>query len=187
MATQEITHVFNKITVDKVEDHKYKKDLMQAQLRQVVSVTYPSTRVGNSLSDNLFDVEDFNLTAGKTYESNRIAWVNVPKGSTMESVVAQLAKLPNARLQRILASEPILSEEQKQGIKAGLTTVEVIGESQMVRDEENNPILHAGLPQYKVNVFCTTGENDIDYRSASTDVATVKTNVAVEEFASTTN
>ena len=172
----QITRTFGPITVDNVTPHTYKAGISQAQLRQVVTTTYPSVRVGNSKSDSLFAVDAFNLPAGQSFESTRVTWTNVPNGTTVEQVTEILAATPNARIYRQISHkvEDVMTDEQKQAVTAGLRTIEEFQDQLRVRrvNENTGEIEEIeGKPQYRQNFFSKTAKADEDFRNAGAPTA----------------
>lgn len=171
------------ITVDKVDYGLFPKAGMeQAQLRQIVNVKsfYPAARIQNSMSDQLFGVNEFASLEEKEFDSTetRVAWMPVPEGTTVETVQERLAKNPGAHLYRVLSNYPVFTEEQEQAIKAGLKTKDELAMKQIVRypegsrdaanlDISNEMILdQQGRIQYKQNYFTAdAAKEDIDRRS----------------------
>jgi len=151
---------FGPITVDKVGPSLNPKK-HQAQVRQVVTTIYPGVRSGNSLQDGLFSDAEFNAES-QSFEENRVAFLPIPIGTTVEQVLDKIKSFPNARLIRILSLNPILSEEQKQAMEKGLSknedgsikTIEDYANAQAVRTEEGGPeVLYKGHRQYRVTSF----------------------------------
>lgn len=110
---------YSKITVDSV-DASLKAGLMQAQLRQTVTRSLPSARVSNSLKDTIYSDAELGIKA-TDFDEVRVAWIEVPVGSTTATVQAQLDKFPNAKLRRFLASNIITSDDQESVAKTGLS------------------------------------------------------------------
>ena len=157
---------YGAVTVDSVNPDKFKPNIASAQIRQVVTKIYPAATVGNSLSDNLFGTEQFDLGDGQSFEQTRVTWIPVPLGATKEQVQAMLDKCPDARIYQILSGEAILTEQQKAAIEAGLTSLEVFENSQMVKDSDGNAILdHNEELQYSAKFFAKAGKEDIDLRA----------------------
>lgn len=158
---------FAGITVDEVKPSQYKAEIDQAQVRQVVTTTYPSKRAGNSLSDSLFSTEDFGFADGQTYQSTRITWVDVPKGTTKEKVADLLAQKPTATIQRVISNNvlDVLTDEQKSAIARGLRTVADYQESLRVKDA--NGVDLPGAPQYRQHFFKAVATEDVDLRVAA--------------------
>lgn len=164
------------ITVDKVEKTMYSKSgIESAQLRQEVKTrtSYPTAKVGSSLEDNLFNVNEFNISA-KDYESSetRIAWIDVPQGTTIEQVTERLKNAPTARIYKILSNNPILHDGQKQAIQSGLKTMDDFADSQVVRYPATHPTManqiildKNGKVQYRANFFSLTAKDDEDLRT----------------------
>lgn len=164
------------VSVDKVEVNPYKKDFMTAQLRQsaTVTTTYPGGNPNAGLNDSIFEIDAFGDVDGAAYDSNqeRVAWIDVPAGSTQEQVEAQLAKFSNARIVTMLSNEPIVTDAQKAVIESGQLTVDQIAHRQLVRFPEGHPeggqpaLDGSGKLQYKLNVFSADGsKSDTDNRS----------------------
>jgi hypothetical protein len=163
------------LEVARVHATSYQKEgTLTAEIKQTITTKsyYPSKSVSNNMQDNPFSTAEFGFSE-QEYVANekRVAWVDVPLGSTVESVVAKLATLPTANIYKILANHPILSNNQQYGINAGLTTKDAIADKQAVRYPEGHPqagalILDAtGKPQYKSNFFKSEAKEDEDLRT----------------------
>lgn len=150
-----------------------KEGTLTAEIKQTVTTKsfYPSKSVANNLQDNPFATSDFGFEEKEfVSDSKRVVWVDSPIGSTVESVVAKLAMLPEATIYRIYANRPILTENQEYAIKAGLTTKDAIADKQVLRYGEGNEnagklILKDGKPQYKADFFKSTAKADEDLRT----------------------
>lgn len=163
------------LEVSRVHATAYQKEgTLTAEIKQTVTTNsyYPSKSVSHNLQDNPFATSDFGFKESK-YESGekRVVWIDVPVGSTVESVVAKLQALPEATIYRILANRPILSDSQNYAISAGLTTMEAIADKQAVRfpqgsEKAGQLILKDGKPQYKATFFKSTAKADEDLRTA---------------------
>ena len=94
------------VTVEKVYESEYQKEgTKTAQLRQTVTTDayYPSKQPNNSMTDNVFDLEDFGFEAQKfTSEEKRVAWINVPEAASKEDVSGRIPE--NSVLYRILSN-----------------------------------------------------------------------------------
>lgn len=173
---------FGKITVDKVEENSYKAGIYQAQLRQVVTTVYPGKRVGNSESDSLFELDSFDIPEGKEYTSERICWIDVPKGTTKTKVETLLKSLPKARIWRKISNDvmDVLTEEQKSAIESGITTLEDMQNSKVVRDENGDVVDNGDGPIYRQNFFSKDGlRADVDKRVNAKTPITAKEELAV--------
>lgn len=169
---------FLPVTLSRVYVSNYQKEgTRTAELKQIVETKsyYPSKSVTSNLQDNPFSNEEFGFEEHEyTDKSTRTTWINVPVGSTEAVVQAKLDALPNKRVYRILANRPILSQNQLAGIEAGLTSKEVIADTQAVRYPNTAPAHQAGKlildtngkPQYKANFFRSTMVPDEDLRTA---------------------
>jgi hypothetical protein len=150
-----------------------KKNTLTAELEQKVSVIshYPSAQVK---SGGLYDVSDFNI--GTTdFESveTRVCWLDVPDTATEADVMKKLQALKKARIVKVLSNHPILTDNQKNGIDRGLTTLDVFANRQVVRypeDHENSGelILFNNKPMYKVNVFVAEAAENADMKDMRT-------------------
>lgn len=165
---------FEPIVVDSVYAAKYQKEgTLTAQLKQTVVTiaSYPTKSVVSSLQNNIFGAKDFGFesTDYKSTET-RVAWINVPAGSTIETVREQLKKFPKAKLYRVLSNKPIISDVQEYAISQKLTSVDIIADGQVVRypkgsENEGRLILSNGKPQYRAVYFHTEGLEDMDNRN----------------------
>jgi len=172
------------ITVDKVEASQYQKNkTLTATLRQIFKnvFTYPEAQVSNNMQDNLFKAEDFGFDM-KSIErdENRVAFIDVPMNSTVESIAALLTKNATACLYKVLSNQPILTDNQKRAIESVdiPLTLDDVANSQVVRypenakDKEGNSIANDlildknGKVQYRAVFFKTTPTADIDNRNA---------------------
>jgi hypothetical protein len=159
----------SKVVCSLVGEHAFKPELDNAELRSEVKSSYP-TRQANS--DGLFTEDEYGLET-LDFESTKVAFIDVPKGSTIESVQAKLDSAPNCRIQKIMSMKPILSEAQEAAIKKGLTTLETIAEAQTVKDKDGNVVLHNGQKFYKKNQLSINGAADIDMRPAKIETPVV--------------
>ena len=150
-----------------------KEGTMTATLKQTVETIslYPTKSVNSDLQDNVFGIEDFGFEA--TPHSNKrtnVVFLDVPEGSTVESVKERLSKFPNATLYRILSNHPILTDKQQYAIDNGIRTKEEFANSQVVKYGEGE---HAGelildqngKVQYKATFLSTTDKEDVDRRT----------------------
>ena len=169
--TNGITKTFNPIVVRKVEEHKYKKGIMQAEIAQIITTTYPSARIANSKAGNIFDISEFDgLEEGKSYESTRVTWIDVPQGSTVESITARLAQFPKAKIRKELANkvELVLTEEQLNAANDPNLpdyTLESAKGRFLVKDSNGIPL---PVEMYAQNFFSPEGAEDLDMRSVVT-------------------
>ena len=164
------------IAVSRVYAANYQKEgTLTAELKQTITVDsyYPAKSVSSSFQDSLFPTKDFGFVEKSfTAEETRVAWIPVPAGSTLEQVQAAIAAKPEATIYRILGNRPIVTEDQNYAISQGITTLDIIGESQAVRYPQGHAqagklILDAnGKPQYKKTFFKSSKMEDVDMRTA---------------------
>lgn len=179
--------VKNPLTVLRVYKSEYqKKNTLTAELSQNVTTTsyYPSTSVSNSLSDNIFDTKDFGFAETEyKNEEKRIAWIDVPENSTVESVTVTLAKFPKAELYKILSNKPVLTEQEKYAINDPLlvnATIEVFASRQAVRTSDLKLALTNGKIQYRRIAFSKEGMSDKDERTSDVNDYFVTAELAAE-------
>jgi hypothetical protein len=166
------------LEVSRVYAANYQKEgTLTAEIKQTVTTNsyYPSKSVSNNLKDNPFSNAEFGFNETMYSSSQtRVVWVEVPSNSTVESVKAKIASLPESTIYRIYSNQPIISDSQHYAINAGLTSKESIADSQSVRYPEGDPqagllILKSGKPQFKADFFKTTSTEDVDSRNDVAD------------------
>lgn len=164
------------LEVARVHATAYQKEgTLTAEIKQTITTKsyYPSKSVSNNMQDNPFSTAEFGFSEQEySSEEKRVAWVDVPVGSTVESVAAKLAALPDATICKILANRPIITDSQQYAIKAGLTTMDAIADKQVVRYPVGHPQAGAlildskGKVQYKATFFKNTATEDSDLRTS---------------------
>lgn len=157
-----------------------KEGTQTAELRQSIKTKafYPAMAVSNDLQDNVFSAkEDFGATE-KEFENveNRVAWIDVPHGTTVEEVQAKLAPHSGACLYKMMSNKPILTSQQKYAIDNPELDVDMntFANTQVVR----YPADHAsagqivtdvnGKVQYRAVFFSKVVKEDVDSRTADT-------------------
>jgi|GEM_PF-5901404 hypothetical protein len=168
----------SKIEVSRIFVSDFQKQGSETcELKQTVKTVsfYPSKSVKSNLSDNLFEAEDFGYEEQEfVQERTDVAWIIVPKGTTIDTVKSMLDKVPNATLYRIISNHPILTDNQKYSISQGLKTMDDYANAQVMRygtttDEHNEGDLvldSNGKPQYKACFFSKEPKADIDLRTS---------------------
>lgn len=127
----------SRVVVEMLNHGQYQKTgTITAVLRQrvLISATYPSISIDNNKQQNPFSMNDFDAAgAGQTRNSreNRVAFIDVPTGSTIEQVQAKID--PSAQLYRIMSSDVILTNNHVNAIERGLTTKDEVAKSQVAR------------------------------------------------------
>lgn len=169
-----------KITLDKLsKSDTQKPGTMTAQIRQTVTTTsyYPSKKTTSDMQSGLFGNKEFGFDEQVfTSEEVRVAWILVPENIKEEEVKARLEKANEAgsTIYKVLSNEPILDDNQKYAISAGLRTLDQYADAQVVRYPANHPtspnalILDAnGNPQYRRTFFWNAPIKDVDARDAN--------------------
>lgn len=170
------TVTVGQITLDKLEPSKFKKDMLQATIRQIIKTVthYPSQKIESDMQNSLVATDEFGLTT-QDFETveNRVAFVPMPKDYTEEKTKAAIAaaNAKGAVIYKVLSNEPYLDNNQKAGVAAGLTTVDIIANKQAVRyptghAQEGQLILDPnGNVQYRRTFYWGSPKADQDLRS----------------------
>lgn len=145
---------------------------MTAELRQIVETLsrYPGMQIANEMEQNVFSVDDFKNIKPQEFTSKetRVAWIDVPVGTTAEQVQAKISN--KASLYRVLSNAPILTSGHKNAIARGLVTKDKIADGQVLRypagnDKEGQIILDSeGRVQYRKIFFWNEPKEDVDLR-----------------------
>lgn len=161
-----------------------KPGTITAQIRQIVRTesSYPSKKTSSNLQGNVFANAEFGFeTQDFSNDENRVAFLLVPE-NTIEAIMVEKLKEANkngACIYRMLSNEPILDENQKYAIGAGLRTKDQFANTQVVRypvTAENDlkglsgkiwtdPM---GKVQYRRTFFWLTPREDMDLRGEGT-------------------
>jgi hypothetical protein len=162
---------FGPILVDHVAPSMYKSGRNQAQLRQEVIRNYESGQVGNNLQDAFVSKEHFGFAAN-AYTEKRVTWVDVPADWDVARVEAHLKTMPNARLYKMLSSEPVLTSTQEAWMDSvteeeAQALVQKVADRQLVLDADGNPVFYKGKPQYRAVFFSSSVKADVDERNAA--------------------
>lgn len=160
---------FGPILVDHVAPSMYKSGRNQAQLRQEVTRNYASGQVGNNLQDAFVAPAHFGF-ADNAYTEKRVSWVDVPADWDVTRVEAHLKSMPNARLYKMLSSEPVVTSTQEAWMDSvseqeAQELVQKIADRQMVLDADGNPVFYKGKPQYRAIFFSASAKPDVDERN----------------------
>jgi hypothetical protein len=167
-----------KVVCTGVAAHAFKPELDSAQIEQTIQSFYPKRHAD---SGGLFSEKEYGLDPDKPFESKRVAWIDVPKGTTAEQVQARIDTMPNARIKRIMSLKPILSSNQEAAIQKGLTTLDKIAAAQTVKRADGTIVLYdEKYTQYKKNQASWNGEADEDLRPALTKAVEADVIVAEE-------
>ena len=169
-----IKRVDTPLVVELIKPHIRSPKKEQAQLRMKVISTYPEAKAGNSLNDSIFESKDFGFGDGQTFTENRVGWIDIPKGTTIENVRAMMTRYPKARIYRVLSLDPILTDEQRSAMNNGISEdadgnkidLEYYKTTQVVRpnSESDELLLFKELVQYRVTAFSRDGKPDVDLR-----------------------
>ena len=168
------------VTVDEVYASEYQKQgTLTAQLRQVITIVslYPTKQISNDMQDNIFNMEDFGFEEkAYTNEENRVAWIDVPTGVSVDDVVARLPK--TSVLYKVLSNRPILTSSQSYAVDSPTlpeTNLDTFGDRQIVRYPESNILAGQivrdanGKPQYRAIFFSKTAKTDEDLRTSEAE------------------
>ena len=166
------------LVVARVYPHAFNNKKMTAELKQTVTTKsfYPSTQISNNLSGNIFTTADFGFTDTEhTNSSIRVSWIDVPLGSTVESVTAKLAEYPQATLYTLMGNRPFITDAQDYSIKSPEIdlTLDHIANQQVIRGRKDNSEeleikldSRTGKIQYRMVGFSAVAKEDIDVRDS---------------------
>lgn len=163
-----ITYSFGKITVDSVTENPFKEGQYQAQIRQVVTRTYPGGSIGNSKADLLFEDDVEEQGEGPSFEQTRVTWLPLAKERSVRDIQNQLKKSPNANIWKIISDdvEDILTEEQlvaAENDKYDGVDMDFYEEKFLIRGKDGEELDTVGYQQY---FFSKKFKKDVDMRSA---------------------
>ena len=103
----------SKVRVTAVNQHAFKTNLYQAELRQTVIREYNTATVGNNMQSAFAPIDAYHLPENR-YEKERVCWVDIPKGWTIQEAQNHLDKLhasgTNPCIYQVLSFEPILTD-----------------------------------------------------------------------------
>lgn len=182
METKEVNGIkteksVGELTVSRVYASQYQDDKsMTAELKQVVNSKsfYPEKSVSSNMQDNIFSTEEFGYTQ-KAFENveTRVAWIDVPRAATQESVQQKLNTLTGACLYRVLSNKPIITDKQKAAIISNEMnlTEDMLADRQVVRYPANHEFAGEialdknGKVQYRSVFFSAKARQDEDWRT----------------------
>lgn len=166
------------IIVSRVYKSEYQKEgTLTAELKQTIATKafYPTKSVSNSLNDNIFSTTDFGFADQEfTSKETRVAWIDVPAVSTVESVQAKINSIPTLTLYKIMANKPIIADTEQYAIDSPElnVTTDTIANRQVVRypdTHETHPgeivLDRHGKVQYRRIAFSVTVREDVDSRT----------------------
>lgn len=184
------TTTISPITLDKVgiSGEFQKPGTKTAQVRQQVKTvtSYPSKKTSSDMQSGLFKAEDFGFET-QNFENieNRVAFPLVPINATEEQIKANIAAANTAGgcIYRVLSNEPILDDNQKYAVSAGLRTKEQFANTQVVRYPDNERTQADGTAgkiwtdaqgkvQYRKTFFWDLPKEDVDLRNGKSSYFT---------------
>lgn len=163
---------FGKLTVIEIKFNEISQRY-QATLEQKVNLFYENDI---TLTHNEVLLSD---VFTKKYESKRTVWMDVEETATIDELQAKVDSWDEPRIIVIYACAPLLSENQRSAISAGLTTIDKIKMNQLVRtsdraivpyfkknfvDKETGEVKPRLVAQFKVASLTVGGKTDIDLR-----------------------
>lgn len=103
----------SKVSVTAVHQHAFKANLYQAELRQTIIREYNAASVSNNMQSAFAPIGAYHLPESK-YEKERVCWVDVPKGWTVDEAQNHLDKMyasgKSPCIYQVLSFEPILTD-----------------------------------------------------------------------------
>lgn len=137
-----------------------------AQVRQSVTKTYPVVQSSTSLSKGLFAANLFG--EGKTFTHDRVAFVDIPKGSSQEEAQAQLDNFPTACIYKIYSYDvrDVMTEGQKDALDSGFSqkTIAHYEEKFSIPDQDGNTVKEDGKVLYSSSHFMPEFKADVNLR-----------------------
>jgi hypothetical protein len=169
---------FSAISVDSVSPNPYKDSVLSAQIRQsiITKTTYPGKNVANDKQDSLFAAAAFGGEP-KVYEKTqtRVAWIDVPLGTTKAQVEAKLAALGDkGRIYQIVSTDiqDCLTDGHRFQIAEGNLLLEDAMNKRTIalKDDDGNLTGEVacdddGIVLYRALYFSATGQEDIIHNS----------------------
>jgi len=131
------------VEVTRVYSNDYQKPgTLTAELKQEVITHsfYPSKKID---SNTIFSASEFGFEEQLFIsKETRMAWILVPQiiggiPTTVEMVKAQLAKIKNPDIYRVMSNSPILDDNQKYAVASGIRSVNDFANKQVSRYGEN--------------------------------------------------
>lgn len=166
------------VSLDKIYAAQFQKDgTLTAQVRQDITTDkfYPGKQTSTEMQGNIFGTNDFGFTEQKfSNTEHRVAWIPVPANATELQVKAKLeaAAQNGACLYKVLSNHPIIDKSQQYAIGQGLTTKDILANSQVVRYPEGAEkagqltLDSNGKVQYRRVFFWATTMDDQDARTS---------------------
>jgi len=162
---------YSDLMVESVRPHKYKEGRMQAQLKQIVTKTskYPGADGSSDKQDALYEAEDFGEESNEFRSTQkRIAWIDVPNNSTIESVQTWVnKKYPEGTIYQIISYhiDDCITDGQMNMISNPSTelTLDKLKEKHLLKNNKKEPILKYGQKMYRALYFSRTRRADINH------------------------
>jgi len=166
------------LVVSRVYKSDYQKaGTLTAELKQTITTKsfYPTKSISNSLNGNIFSTTDFGFTDQEySADETRVAWIDVPVGSTVDTVKAKLASFPQAGLYKIMSNHPIISDTEQYAINSDELNVDLdtFAKRQAVRYPDASEYAGQlvsdpnGKLQYRRVAFSAIAMDDVDQRTA---------------------
>lgn len=131
----------------------------RVQMRQTVKSIYPAAR-----ANELFSSDEFG-GKGQEFVENRVCFLNVPKGATLEVIQRKIDQMDSPKLVRTLSLRPRLSEDQERTIVNGRNpkSYEDYLED-FIPAKDGSPILYHGMKQYRKTHLSKAWTEDVDFR-----------------------
>ncbi len=103
----------SKVRVTAVHQHAFKANLYQAEVRQTIIREYNASSVSNNMQSAFAPIDAYHLPESR-YEKERVCWVDLPKGWTVDVAQKHLDKMyasgKSPCIYQVLSFEPILTD-----------------------------------------------------------------------------
>jgi len=109
-----MNQTIERVRVTAVNQHAFKSNLFQAELRQKITREYNAQTISSNMQSAFAPVQTYNLTQSK-YEKERVCWVETPKGWTLEMAQKHLDNVYESGskpcIYQVLSFEPIFTDK----------------------------------------------------------------------------
>ena len=153
------------------------------EVRQTVTTIYPGAKASNSKSSALFADDQFG--EGQSFDSERVAFIKIPKGTTLPKAKAAIQKIANCgHIYRVMSTklEDVATTEQL----AMISRTDLEDKLTAKDPSTGKPMLFNGKPFFRATFWKNEFTEDIDLRGVTAQPTTAKvvSEEVVEDLAS---
>lgn len=164
------------VRVTAVHQHAFKENLYQAELRQTIIKEYNASSVSNNMQSAFAPIDAYHLPESR-YEKERVCWVDVPKGWSVEEAQKHLERMyasgKTPCIYQVLSFEPVLTDTDHAWMETlDEADYEVFIENkkskQMVLDPQTGEVaLKGGRAIFRKLFYSDSFKEDIDLTKGS--------------------